>query len=95
MMNDTLSLERVIEYIESLSPEDRAFLFDELHKRGLETPCQSQHTRSDNPWVRLAGTFEDDPQYDEVLAYIEEYRRELDSEMEAYDRQLDAEEEVK
>ena len=28
--------------------------------------------------MRLAGKYENDPQYDEVLAHIEEYRRELD-----------------
>ncbi|MEZ2229034.1 MAG: type II toxin-antitoxin system HicB family antitoxin [Microcoleus sp.] len=52
-------------------------------------------SRSDNPWVRLAGKYENDPQYDEVLAHIEEYRRELDAETEAYYRQVDAEAEAK
>ncbi|MEG4499498.1 hypothetical protein QUB05_20670 [Microcoleus sp. F10-C6] len=53
------------------------------------------NSRSNNPWVRLAGKYENDPQYGEVLAYIEEYRRELDAETEAYYRQLDAEAEAK
>jgi len=40
----------------------------------------------DDPWVRLAGKYENDPQYDEVLAHIEEYRKELDErEAEYYD----------
>jgi len=52
-------------------------------------------SRSNNPWVRLAGKYENDPHYDEVLAHIEEYRRELDAETEAYYRQLDAEAEAK
>src|SRR4028118_1650711 len=47
-------------------------------------------SRSNNPWVRLAGKYENDPQYDEVLAHIEEYRRELDAETEAYYSQIDA-----
>jgi hypothetical protein len=42
--------------------------------------------------VRLAGKYENDPQYDEVLAYIEEYRRELDAETEEYYRKLEEEE---
>ena len=46
-------------------------------------------SRSNNPWVRLAGKDENDPQYDEVLAHIEEYRRELDAETEAYYSQID------
>jgi len=53
------------------------------------------NSRSNNPWVRLAGKYENDPQYDEVLAHIEESRRELDAETEAYYRQLDAEAEAK
>jgi len=36
--------------------------------------------KSNNLWVRLAGKYENDPHYDEVLAHIEEYRKELDSE---------------
>ena len=47
-------------------------------------------SRSNNPWVRLAGKYENDPYYDEVLAHIEEYRRELDAETEAYYSQIDA-----
>ncbi|MGL5061740.1 MAG: type II toxin-antitoxin system HicB family antitoxin [Microcoleus sp.] len=52
-------------------------------------------SRSNNPWVSLAGKYENDPQYSEVLAHIEEYRRELDAEMEAYYSQLDAESQAK
>ena len=47
-------------------------------------------SRSNNPWVRLAGKYENDPYYDEVLAHIEESRRELDAETEAYYSQIDA-----
>jgi len=53
------------------------------------------NSRSNNPWVRLAGKDENDPQYDEVLAHIEEYRRELDAETEAYYSQIDAAVEAK
>jgi hypothetical protein len=48
------------------------------------------NSRSNNPWVRLAGKYENDPHYDEVLAHIEESRRELDAETEAYYSQIDA-----
>lgn len=53
------------------------------------------YSRSNNPWVSLAGKYENDPQYDEVLAHIEEYRRELDAETEAYYSQIDAAVETK
>jgi hypothetical protein len=45
----------------------------------------------EHPWMKFAGMYEDNPLFDEVLADIEAYRRELDEEMEAYYRQLDAE----
>jgi len=53
-------------------------------------PPQTEH-----PWMKFAGMFKDDPQFDEMLAYIEADRRELDAEMEEYYRQLDAENETK
>lgn len=53
------------------------------------------NSRSNNPWVRLAGKYENDPYYDEVLAHIEESRRELDAETEAYYSQIDAAAETK
>jgi len=49
----------------------------------------------ENPWMKFAGMFKDDPQFDEMLGYIEEYRRELDAQMEEYYQQLDVENEAK
>lgn len=34
--------------------------------------------RKVSPWISLAGKYENDPQYDEVLAHIADYRKELD-----------------
>jgi predicted RNase H-like HicB family nuclease len=36
----------------------------------------------ENPWLKIAGKYKDDPQFDEMLEYIEEYRRELDEKRE-------------
>jgi hypothetical protein len=47
---------------------------------------------AENPWLKLAGKYQDDPQYDEVLAYIEQYRCELDAENELLDSQIKREE---
>jgi hypothetical protein len=44
--------------------------------------------------MKFAGKYKDDPQFDDMLADIEAYRRELDAEMEASYRQSNAEEEV-
>ena len=54
---------------------------EEFEKMKKENP--------DNPWIQNAGIFKDDPQFDDMLAYIEAYRRELDAEMEAYYDSLD------
>ncbi|MCC5641257.1 type II toxin-antitoxin system HicB family antitoxin [Nostoc sp. CHAB 5844] len=45
---------------------------------------------SEHPWMKFAGMFKDDPQFDEMLADIAAYRRELDAEMVEYYRKLDA-----
>jgi predicted RNase H-like HicB family nuclease len=50
--------------------------------------------KTEHPWMKLAGKYKDDPQFDDMLADIEAYRRELDAEMEEYYRQLDQEEKV-
>lgn len=55
-------------------------------------PMEIETTGSTHPWLKLAGKFKDNPLFDEVLADMEAYRRELDTEMEAYYRKLDAEE---
>jgi hypothetical protein len=36
----------------------------------------------ENPWLKMAGRFKDDPHFDEMLADIEDYRRQRDREME-------------
>lgn len=54
-----------------------------------------ERPQTEHPWMKFAGMFKDDPQFDEMLAYIEADRRELDAQMEEYYRQLDAENETK
>ncbi|PAX51326.1 HicB family protein [Brunnivagina elsteri] len=49
-------------------------------------------SKPEHPWMKFAGKYKDDPQFDDMLADIEAYRHELDAEMEEYYRQLDAEE---
>lgn len=59
----------------------------EIVSLDIEIP-QSQH-----PWLKFAGMFKDDPDFEDVLADIEAYRREVDENSQEYYRQLDAEEE--
>ncbi len=61
----------------------------EIVTREIELP------KPEHPWMKFAGMFKDDPQFDDVLADIEAHRREFDAEMEEYYRKMDAEEEAK
>lgn len=47
--------------------------------------------KPDHPWMKFVGKYKDDPQFDEMLDYIQAYRHELDTEGEDDDIQLDAE----
>ncbi|MDB9534954.1 hypothetical protein PN451_03670 [Dolichospermum planctonicum CS-1226] len=51
--------------------------------------------KTEHPWLKFAGMFEDDPHFDEVQQYIAEYRRELDTEMEEYYQQIETQENSK
>jgi hypothetical protein len=41
--------------------------------------CDLPVEQAENPWMKDAGIFEDDPTFDEVLEEIAIYRRELDA----------------
>ncbi|MDF5727117.1 MAG: type II toxin-antitoxin system HicB family antitoxin [Rhizonema sp. PD38] len=49
----------------------------------------------EHPWMKFAGMFKDDPQFDEMQEDIKALRRERDLEMEEYYRQLDTEDKTK
>ncbi|MFN4876122.1 MAG: hypothetical protein ACK5GT_06640 [Aphanizomenon sp.] len=51
--------------------------------------------KTEHPWMKFAGMFEDDPHFDEVQEYIEEYRRELDAEIEEYYQEIENQEHIK
>lgn len=51
--------------------------------------------KKEHPWMKFAGMFKDDPQFDEMMEYIEQERREDYERMEEYYRQLDAENKAK
>ncbi|NER25045.1 MAG: hypothetical protein F6J96_30970 [Symploca sp. SIO1C2] len=99
-MNPPTSVQDLLEAFEKLSPSNQAWLLAKLQQQQNQkfqekistvVPSTQEVDVEDNPWVRLAGKYQDDPDYDEVLAYIEQYRQELDTEMEVNDRQIEAE----
>lgn len=48
--------------------------------------------KSENPWVKFAGMYKDNPLFNEMISEMEAYRREVDAEMEEYYRKMDVEE---
>ena len=51
--------------------------------------------KSENPWIKFGGMYKDNPLFNDMVAEMEAYRREVDAEMEEYYRQMDVEEENK
>lgn len=50
--------------------------------------------KKENPWMKFAGMFEDDPHFDEVQQYIAEYRHELDTKMEENNQTIENQENI-
>lgn len=95
-MTKPLSVKNIIKSIEALSPEEQFLLFDRLHQLGMAKQGRQDvkvtSSPSDAPWVKYAGMFKDDPDFDDFLAEMEAYRREIDAEMAQSDRRLDGQE---
>ncbi|WP_158516687.1 hypothetical protein [Scytonema hofmannii] len=48
-----------------------------------------QAEQSERPWMKFAGVFKDDPDFDAVQQYIQEYRQELDAALNLEDSDLE------
>lgn len=59
------------------------------------TPTTSKSNQPQNPLLMVPATLKNNPLFDEVIGYMETYRRELDKETEADYRELDAEAQAK
>lgn len=64
-----LTIEQIIALVRQLSPEERQKVFEVLQEEQKET----QH-----PWLKFAGKYRDDPQFEEMLAHIESERQKMD-----------------
>jgi len=84
--------EEDLEFVYHVMETKREFLINPEKFRQPMSDEQLEELRRknpDNPILQVVGMFKDDPTFDDMLAYIAEYRRELDEE---YFRQIDAEE---
>jgi hypothetical protein len=68
-----VTVEQVIALVKQLPLEGKKAIFEALQKELGDR---------ENPWLKLAGKYKDDPQFDEMLAYIEAERQELDAQEE-------------
>ena len=69
-----VTVDQVIALVKQLPREGKEAVFEVLQK---------ELGNEENPWLKLAGKYKDDPQFDEMLAYIESDRQELDAQEEA------------
>lgn len=84
--------EEDLEFVHHVMETKKEFLIDpEKFRRPMSDEQLEELRRKnpDNPILQVVDMFKDDSTFDDMLAYIAEYRRELDEE---YFRQLDAEE---
>jgi hypothetical protein len=65
-----VTVEQVIALVKQLPLEGKKAIFEVL---------QNELVNQENPWLKLSGKYKDDPQFDEMLAYIAAERQELDA----------------
>ena len=64
-----LTIEQVISLVQQLPPEG---------KKKVLAILQSEQMETEHPWVKFAGKYQNDTQFNEMLQYIEEERQEID-----------------
>jgi hypothetical protein len=65
-------LKNIISPVQQLDNQEQNQLLDHLVSQ------TEPHNKSDNPWLVIAGNLVDDPFFDEYIAAIQQYRKELD-----------------
>ncbi|MBD2410946.1 hypothetical protein H6H01_09415 [Nostoc calcicola FACHB-3891] len=73
-------------HVEAATREQALLILEQLLVQHLEKveviPMEirlPQAEQSQRPWMKFAGVFKDDPDFDAVEQYIQEYRQELDA----------------
>ncbi|NES83770.1 MAG: hypothetical protein F6K10_21470 [Moorea sp. SIO2B7] len=69
-----VTVEQIIALVKQLPREGKKAVFEVLQKELGD---------KENPWLKLAGKYQQDPQFDEMLAYIEAERQEIHTQEEA------------
>ena len=69
--------------METITQEVAAYNHLEQH---LSSPVKGD---KENPWLEIAGKYENDPYFDQMLEDIAKYRCEQDTELDEYYRQME------
>ncbi len=64
-----LTVEQVIALVKQLPLEDKKAVFKVL---------QNELVHFEHPWLKIAGKYKEDPQFEEMLAYIQAERHNID-----------------
>jgi hypothetical protein len=64
-----LTVEQVIALVKQLPLEDKKAVFEVL---------QNELVKFEHPWLKIAGKYKEDHQFEEMLAYIEAERHNID-----------------
>jgi hypothetical protein len=73
-------LERILSQAQQLDRESQIQLISHLSN---QTQPQPEDRVEENPWLAVAGSLVDDPFFDDYIAEIDRYRRELDAQEES------------
>ncbi|MEI6330047.1 MAG: hypothetical protein WCP16_12485 [Pseudanabaena sp. ELA645] len=90
----SLTVDELKEVIANVVDARLNSFFSSLNTNGIKKSSESETLEStevekENPWLKMAGKYENDPYFEQMLEDIADYRREQDAELEEYYRQME------
>lgn len=91
---NSLTVDELKELIADVVDARLTSFFNSLNINGTKKSSEPETLEStelekENPWLKMAGKYENDPYFDQMLEGIAEYRREQDAELDEYYRQME------
>jgi len=95
----SLTVDELMEVIANVVDARLNSFFSSLNTNGIKKSSEVESAelhlshpvelKKENPWLKMAGKYENDPYFDQMLEGIAEYRREQDAELDEYYRQME------
>ncbi len=95
----SLTVDELVEVIANVVDARLSKFFSALNTNGTKKSSEvesidlhsspSVELKQENPWLKMAGKYENDPYFDQMLENISEYRCEQDAELDEYYRQME------